>query len=147
MGKANRDDADRLVLAAIRLTRTLQWLARESPLSPAQGGALIVVVHAGRIVAKDLAMHQRVTPATMSRLLDQLEKRKLIRRQPDPGDNRQQWITATTAGAALIAREHEKRIAPLARALQGLTPRERKSLAQASALMETLTAALARLAK
>lgn len=141
----NRDEADRLVLAAIRLTRTLQWLGREGTLSPAQSGVLIVIVHAGRIVARDLAAHQRVTPATMSRLLNHLERRKLIQRKADKEDARLQWIMATSVGAALIAHEHEERIAPLAKLMRGQKPAERECLMRAAGLIESMTADLARL--
>lgn len=144
MNQSDHDDADRLVLAAIRLTRTLQCLGGEGSLSAAQSGALIVIVHAGRIVARDLARHQRVTAATMSRLLDQLEKKKLILREADAGDNRLWWIRATPAGAALIAREHRARLAPLSQQMRRRSAAERKCLIEAAALMEAMTADLAK---
>ncbi len=65
----------------------------------------------------------------------------------DDVDTRLWWITATPAGAALIAREHGARIAPLALLLSRTSAADRKCLAQAAALMEAMTADLAKQAE
>jgi DNA-binding MarR family transcriptional regulator len=147
MDKMELSPADRLVMAAIRLTRTLQWLGRGGPLTSPEIGALVVIVYAGRILARDLAAQQQVTAATMSRLLGNLEERGLIGRKPDKEDSRKQWIKATPSGAALVAREHKRRLAPLEEIVGKLSLREQKALTEASELIEVLTHALAETAR
>ena len=137
------DRADRLVVAAMRLTRTLQALAGRGPLTSPQVGALIVVVYAGRIVAKELAALQQVTPATMSRLVAELEARALVTRSPDEKDARLQWIEPTREGRALVKTEHRRRLKSLAQAMGKLSSDERQRLGEAAALIERLTQDLA----
>lgn len=135
--------ADRLVTAAVKLTRTLQWMGRGGPLTSPEIGALIVIVYAGRILARDLAAQQQVTPATMSRLLGDLEERALITRKADKDDARKQWIRATSSGAALVAREHKRRLAPLEDIIGKLSPSRHQEVSEASEVLEALTRALA----
>ena len=71
--KADQQLADDMVMAAIRLTRTLRMLNRGSALSGPKISVLAVVAHAGRITARDLARLEEVTPATISRLLASME--------------------------------------------------------------------------
>jgi DNA-binding MarR family transcriptional regulator len=131
-------------MASIRLTRTLTWLGRGGPLTSSQIGALVVITYAGRIFARDLAAHQQITAATTSRLLGQLEARRLITRKIDKSDTRLQWIAATPEGAALVAREHDKRLAPLIGAIHRLSPRERTRVIGAAELIESLTRTIAK---
>jgi DNA-binding MarR family transcriptional regulator len=138
--------ADGLVLAAVRLTRTLQWLTRGGPLTPSQIGALVVIVYAGRIVARDLASYQQVTAATMSRLLSELEAGGMIRRFADKSDSRLQWIEATHVGAAIVKHENARRLKPLVAALRALSAGERADLARAVAVIEKLTEQIAQAA-
>lgn len=77
-----------------------------------------------------------VTSATMTERLDRLEQRRLIRRQPAPRDRRSILITLTPQGHTLIDRARGDLLAAEATLLEGLTPRDRSTLA-------TLLAALA----
>ena|SRR6188768_1322404 len=141
--KTDRNAADKLAMASIRLTRTLRGLRRDGPLTSPQIGALVVITYAGRIVARDLAAHQQITAATMSRLLGQLEARRLVTRNIHESDSRLQWIAATPEGAALVAREHEKRLAPLIDAIGKLSSRERTRVSDAAELIDSLTKTIA----
>ena len=61
-----------------------------------------------------LAHHSRVTKGAMTRLLDGLEERGLVRRHPDPDDGRRWLIELTAAGkteAGRLADRTEKAIA------------------------------------
>jgi DNA-binding MarR family transcriptional regulator len=46
----------------------------------------------------DLARLWRVTPAVITGILDRLERRGLVRREPDPGDRRRQRLALTLEG-------------------------------------------------
>lgn len=132
--------ADRLTLAAVRLTR---WLRAADPaprLSGPQASALAVVVHAGRLRMSDLAAFEEVSRPTITRLAAELQGLGLIVREPDPGDGRVSWLTATDAGEALLAEGQARRIAPLAAAVSALPDDRRAALAEGLAVLEDLLA-------
>lgn len=54
--------------------------------------------HEGDVHPKDLSKAMGVSSARIATLLNQLEKKKLIRRQVDPNDNRQLLVVLTEAG-------------------------------------------------
>jgi DNA-binding MarR family transcriptional regulator len=137
------DLADALVMAAIRLTRTLRALNRNSSLSEPQISLLSVVVYAGRIAARDLARHEEVTPATISRLITSLENEQLIVRKRDATDSRVQWITATARGRQLVRDGHRRRLAPLVEGIHRLQTSQRDTLRAATGIVEELTRELA----
>jgi DNA-binding MarR family transcriptional regulator len=135
--------ADALVMAAIRLTRTLRALNRHSSLSGPQISLLSVVVYAGQIAARDLARHEEVTPATISRLIASLENEQLIVRRRDATDTRVQWITATARGRQLVRDGHRRRLAPLVDAIHRLPPSQRETLRAATEVVGELAQELA----
>lgn len=49
----------------------------------------------------DLARLWRVTPAVITGILDRLERRNLVRREPDPRDRRRQRLALTPEGAQI----------------------------------------------
>lgn len=78
----------------------------------------------------ELADMSGVTRATMTGLVDTLERDQLVKREPDPKDGRMMSVTLTAKGAALIESilpEHFKRMTAL---LQPLNQAERRTLAQ-----------------
>ncbi|HWA85688.1 MAG TPA: MarR family transcriptional regulator [Opitutus sp.] len=78
----------------------------------------------------ELADLSRVTRATMTGLIDTLERDGLVTREPDPKDRRMLSVTLTDKGRALlesILPEHFKRMTAL---LQPLNQAERRTLAQ-----------------
>ena len=135
--------ADRLIWAAVRLTRTLRALTKSSALTGPQISALSVIVFSGRIAARDLARLEEVTPATISRLIADLEAEGIVRREADKRDARVQWISATPKGARLITEGHRRRLAPLAKAIAALSRKERQTIDEAIELIEGLTKAAA----
>ncbi|HVU25381.1 MAG TPA: MarR family transcriptional regulator [Opitutus sp.] len=78
----------------------------------------------------ELADMSRVTRATMTGLIDTLERDGLVTREPDPNDRRMLSVTLTDKGSALletILPEHFKRMTAL---LKPLNQAERRTLAQ-----------------
>lgn len=115
-------------MAAIRLTRTLRALTHSTGLSGPQISIMATVVHAERIAARDLALLEEVTSATISRQVTELESMGLLARRRDERDTRVQWITATARGKRLITEAHRLRLEPLARAMAGLSSEQRQVL-------------------
>lgn len=137
---AESDQASRLVGAAIRLTRTLRALTRVSAYSGPQISALSVILVSGKIVARDLARIEEVTPATISRLVATLEDAGLVQRRADATDARKQWISATPKGEAVVVQGHARRIAPLAQATAALSDEDRVKLDEGLRIIEALIA-------
>ena len=86
-------------------SRRLLWMASARSLeargdSPFTWQVLCYLVHHGPTVQQDLAMATAQDPAGMSRVLDDLEGRKLVRRSPDTNDRRRSIVEATKKGTA-----------------------------------------------
>ena len=124
--------------------RTLRGLSRSADLTEPEISALSAIVYSQRVLARDLAGMEGVTPATISRLLVEMEAKGLVKKASDWQDARRQWITATPLGKRRIDEGHSRRVGSLANVIAGLTHKERETLAAAASI---LTAAIAHLQK
>jgi MarR family transcriptional regulator, repressor for mepA len=77
------------------------WI-RERELSHEQGFALGYLVRSPGAIQRDLAEITRTTAASVSSLLQGLERRGLVERRTEPGNERSKRVYATAAGAELI---------------------------------------------
>lgn len=80
----------------------LDWI-RARELSHQQSFALGFLVQNPGSIQRDIAEMTRTTPASVSSLLQGLEKRGLIERRTEGGNERQKRVYPTPEGAALIA--------------------------------------------
>lgn len=71
-------------------------------LNPAELHCLSFLAQAPR-PANAIAREVRLTPAAVTALIDRLERRGYVLRQPDPGDRRKVLVTPTAKSAALAA--------------------------------------------
>jgi DNA-binding MarR family transcriptional regulator len=72
-------------------------------LSPSARSVLAVVEGAGQPLEPSvIAERVMVTTGSMTSLVDNLEKRGLVRRQPHPDDRRKLLVDITTEGAAIV---------------------------------------------
>lgn len=78
----------------------------------------------------DLANRLRVDAPTVTRTVQQLEGRHLLRRVPDPSDRRASLVHLTPAGARLIQRVLCARRTWLERVLDGWSDRDRREFGQ-----------------
>ncbi len=106
MAESNqRDAADRIHSAAIHLLRRVREVdARAMGISPARASALSVLVFGGARSLTELAEAERVTAATMSKLVTALEREGLVRRYPDVNDARAIRIEATPKARRILER-------------------------------------------
>lgn len=79
-----------------------EWI-RERELSRQQSFALGYLVQNPGSIQRDIAEITRTTPASVSSLLQGLERRGLIERRTEPGNERSKRVYATEDGASLIA--------------------------------------------
>ena len=117
----------------ISRSRRLLWMASARSLE-ARGDSvftwqvLCYLVNHGPTVQQDLAMATAQDPAGMSRVLDDLEGRKLVRRNPDPNDRRRSVVEATKKGAAWHRSAAPTVAAAVDEPLRALTPKQKRAL-------------------
>jgi DNA-binding MarR family transcriptional regulator len=138
MSQSNRREAaDRIHSAAIHLLRRVREVdAAAMGLSPARASALSVLVFGGSRSLTELAGAERVTAATMSKLVTGLEQERLVRRYPDVNDARAIRIEATAKGRMLLERGRARRLDLLERLLSEATDDEVEAVRVAAEAVE-----------
>ena len=135
---APRAVADRLHSAAIHLLRRLRVEDKAMGLSGPRTSALSVIVFRGPVTMSALAEAEQVRPPTMTRLIDGLERRGLVRRVSHAADGRVQLVEATAAGKRLLNTGRARRVARLMRDIAHLSGEDQRVLARAAEIMESL---------
>lgn len=120
--------ANELSIMAVRLIRWLRAADETSALSGPLTSAMAVVIHSGGIAPSALAELEQVRRPTITRLVDELVSRGLVRRQPHPTDKRGSIVVATAEGLALWRTGQLRATAPLAARIDALAPDERQRL-------------------
>jgi DNA-binding MarR family transcriptional regulator len=128
--------ADRLHSAAIHLLRRAAEDDRAGGLSRARLSALSVVVFRGPLTLGELAAAEGVRSATMSGIVNGLEREGLVRRRPHGRDRRAVSIEPTPKGRRLLDRARATRIERIASRLDDLSAEDLDVLARAAALLE-----------
>jgi len=111
-----------------RLVRSLRRESGEGPLSVGLVSALRQLVDHGPTRATALADLEGISGASMTRVLNALEERGLVLRQPDPTDGRAQVVHLTEAGRTVLAEGSGVRMAALRRRIQALEPEQQVAL-------------------
>src|ERR1700751_5756860 len=109
--------ADRLPSAAIHLLRRLRVEDKAMGLTAPRASALSVLVFRGPITMSALAEAEQVRRPTITRLVDGLERRGLVRRVSHAADGRVQLVEATAAGKRLLQKGRARRVERL---MQGI---------------------------
>lgn len=130
--------AARIHAAALHLLRRLAQEDRATGVSPARLSALSVLVFGGPRTIGALAAAEGVTPPTMTRLVAGLVADGLVERLEEPGDRRVVRLQASPTGRATLLAGRDRRVATLGAMLGPLTPKERRRLDQAAAIIEEM---------
>jgi len=139
-GDARLDDpelAARLRLVLNRLARRLRSQTPED-LSPSLTSALVSVELRGPITLGQLAVCERVTPPSVTRMVASLEERGLVQREADPADRRIAHVSLTAGGARTVQRTRTRKTAYLAKKLRKLDESELAVVRQALPVLERL---------
>lgn len=128
--------ADRLHSAAIHLLRRAAEEDRAAGLSRARLSALSVVVFRGPLTLGELATAEGVRSATMTGIVNGLERDRLVRRRPHGRDRRSVNIEATGAGRRLLDRARVRRIDYVVSKLDDLSDDELELLGRAAELLD-----------
>ena len=130
-------DIDRLAGTLAALTRSTR---REVhlPLGASTLSSLVTVAEHGPIRLGDLARHEGITPATLSRVVAVLDDEGLVARTTDENDRRSAWLEITPSGRRLLAGVRRDRVRALARRVARLTPDHARALDAALDALELL---------
>lgn len=130
-------DAARLRVAVLRLSRRLRKHDLAG-LTPSQLSTLSYVGARGPLRLGDLAAAERIAPSTLTRLVNVLESRGYVQRQPAPDDARASLVTVTESGQAALARIRAEGTAMLSDILRTLPPDQLTALQVALPALESL---------
>jgi DNA-binding MarR family transcriptional regulator len=103
---------------------------------PAQLSALSVLVFGGPRTLGELAAAEQVRPPTMTRIVQALETRGLVRRELDAEDARIHRLYATAQGRRVMQHGRRRRVASLAALLARLSPDDVARVRDAAELVE-----------
>jgi DNA-binding MarR family transcriptional regulator len=132
-----REAADRIHSAAIHLLRRVHEVDAETMgISPSRASALSVLVFGGARSLTELAAAERVTSATMSKLVTGMEREGLVRRYPDVNDARSVRLEATAKGRRILERGRARRLDLLERLLSSASDAEIAAVLTAAAVVE-----------
>lgn len=138
------DDHDIDALAA-RLRTVLGPLSRElrqqasGPLTATQISVLGSIHRHGPLSLGDVAAREQLSPPTISKVVDALEKIGYVERVRDTDDRRVWLVESTDAGHQWVVEGRARRDAWLAQRLAALDPADLAALAAAAPALEQLT--------
>ena len=127
--------------AVLHLMRRIRVQDDALGLSAPRLSALSTVAFGQERTLGQMAAMEQVTPPTMTRMVASLERDGLVRRRADRRDKRVTWVRATAKGRKLIDNGRAQRVRFLQEHVNDLTPRERRVLAEASAIMHRIYSA------
>jgi DNA-binding MarR family transcriptional regulator len=137
MSSTRRDAANGIHSAAIHLLRRVREVDDEAMgLTAARAAALSVLVFGGARSLTELAAAERVTPATMSKLVTAMEAEGLARRYPDVNDARSIRIEATAKARRILERGRSRRLDLLTGLLAEATAAEINAVRTAAEVLE-----------
>ena len=134
--KSKQQVADLLHSAAIHVLRRARERDAETGLTPARLSALSVIVFRGPLTLGELAEAEAVRPATMTNLVNALERDDLARRRPHGTDGRSILVEATAVGRRVLDRGRASRIDAVAERLADLAEEDLDALWRAGQLLE-----------
>jgi DNA-binding MarR family transcriptional regulator len=134
------DTANLLHSSALRLFRLLRATRPATGLSSSKLSVLGRLYRDGVATATELAAYLRIQPQSLTRLIAELERRKLITRRPSDTDRRQHLLEITDEGVQLLMQNLRDERVRLAQIIADtLTPAEQELLRLAAGLMDHLS--------
>src|SRR4051794_17135380 len=130
--------AAELRIAVMRASRRLRAEKSDADLSDGQYSVLALLEREGPRTPRDIALHERVQPPSMTRTLTALLELGLVTRTEHPVDRRQVLIAVTETGATTVRETRRRRDAWLARRVAALSPDERAVLVRATEILRRI---------
>ena len=134
--------ADLLVVVG-RIARRIKQMYEEGEATFSETSVLSRLNRLGSATPGELAIAEHVKPQAIVSILNELERRSLIRRGPDPSDGRKVSVTITAQGGQALARKGHKVSNAITKVLtEAYSPHERKRLIEAVELLKKLADSL-----
>lgn len=114
--------------AGITSTRIQRGVMAEEKLTESQAGVLETVLHLGPQTHTQLARKLCKTGGNITLVIDNLEKRSLVRRVRNPDDRRSVEVHLTSRGRRLIERVFPRLVEEIEDQMSALTVAEQKEL-------------------
>jgi DNA-binding MarR family transcriptional regulator len=124
-------------VAVLRLSRRLRKHDLAG-LTPSQLSTLSSVGTSGPVRLGDLAAAERIAPSTLTRLVNVLEERGYLLRQPAPDDARAYLVTVTESGNEALSRIRDEATSLLAEMMKTLPADQLAALEAALPALERL---------
>jgi DNA-binding MarR family transcriptional regulator len=134
----DHESAARLRRVILRLARTFNDSASAEGLSPSQASVLAVIGARGPIALAALAEFEGINPTMLSRIVTKLDGAGLIRRMPNPDDQRAALVEATERGRETSERVRAARTALVTKLLGGLPPETAAAVLSALPALEAM---------
>ncbi|NMH96274.1 MarR family winged helix-turn-helix transcriptional regulator [Pseudonocardia acidicola] len=131
--------AGRLRIALSRLAQILRASDSGTGVTPTRLATLAILETSGPIRVGSLAERIGISAPTMSRIVDCLHERDLIRRAPDPDDLRATRVSISAGGVALLEELRHRSTGRLADRIGRLDPDRLAVLTAALPVLEELT--------
>ena len=129
------DDEVRALNTWIKLLRATETVSgrlaaevQAAGLTGSQFGALEALLHLGPLCQRDLGEKLLKSTGNITMVVDNLEKRGLVRRERDPDDRRYVTVYLTDAGRELIEEIFPRHAAAIAEQFRLLSPTEQEEL-------------------
>jgi DNA-binding MarR family transcriptional regulator len=138
VGRDERQDpatGDLVIALARRVRRAHVEALADWEVTPGQARALRVLTGADGMRPSELADALRIAPRSATEVVDALEQRGWVRREPDPTDRRATRLVPTDDGRQLVERIDDVRREASQRVLDVLTPAQRRTLHQILAVV------------
>ena len=134
----DNESAARLRRVIVRLARTLNDSASAEGLSPSQASVLAVIGARGPLALAALAEFEGINPTMLSRIVTKLDGEGLIRRMPNPDDQRAALVEATGRGRGTSERIRAARTAVVTKLVGGLPARTAAAVLVALPALEAM---------
>jgi DNA-binding MarR family transcriptional regulator len=131
--------ATELRVAVLHTSRRLRHERSSDDITPGQYSVLAVIDRHKPMTPRDLALHEKVQPPSMTRTLSLLEELGLVERQEHPTDRRQVLISLTDEGRTAVKETRRRRDRWLAQRLSELEPEDRQTLARAAKILSQVS--------
>ncbi len=142
MSRTNAGLASALRVSVMRLSRRLRNERDASDdLSANQLAVLGTLWRSGPLTIGELAAEEKVQPPSMTRTINSLLERDLVKREVSEKDRRVVVISITAMGTSVIEESRRRKEVWLAQRLIELTPAQRQILRDAAPILEMLSRA------
>lgn len=125
-----------------RLARGLRQAGSHSDLSPSQYEVFGTIGRRVDLKLSELAAIEGINPTLLSRIVAKLEADQLVTRTPDAEDRRVAHVVLTAKGRRRHEQIRSARTDAVSLAIDGLTDAERRALAAALPVLESLAGTL-----